>query len=472
MAMNIILSNLCRLCLRSLLVVLVTPSVLSSCTGSSSSEQDKASAGRINPLQSVSSVSIGNVEVAGTGPDKGPAPDRDKKEESSNQEMPSETIPLTGTSNARFSRLEGAISALMKQWSIPGAAVAVAESGSIVYSRGMGWADTETRECVQPESLFRIASVSKSITAVAVLRLCQEGRLSLDAKAFGILDNLPPPPGQEMAPRVGDITVRHLLNHSGGWDRTYHHDPVLRSTNLSAAKMLGLDAPVSAEAMIRFKMTQPLDLFPGTKYAYSNLGYCILGRIIERVTGRRYEEYVAETLLKPAGIERMRIGRTRPSERAKDEVRYYDYGGAGTVKSLYPGEGEVPWMYGGFCLESLDAALGWVASATDLVRFALAVEGQGGVPPLLNESSRAIMTERPKPPLWADSDIYYALGWRVRPGVSGLLWWHNGTMPGTTALLERFPSGTVCAILMNSRPNDWETFNKELNRVVEENLGS
>jgi N-acyl-D-amino-acid deacylase len=207
--------------------------------------------------------------------------------------------------------------------------------------------------------------------------------------------------------------------------------------------------PASCETVIRYMLGQKLDFDPGTKYAYSNFGFCVLGRIIERVSGVSYQEFVRREVLEPAGITRMRIGKSLVSDDAAGEVHYYNEGSA---RSVFPSlRGEVPWPYGGFNLEAMDSHGGWIASAIDLVKFANAIDGRRGTP-LLSKGSIAALTSRPAPPLSQTEAAYYGLGWSVRPTGSGANWWHGGSLPGTTTLLVRAANGYCWAAVFNSRP--------------------
>ena len=119
--------------------------------------------------------------------------------------------------------------AFMQPRSIPGGALAVVKNRRLVYAKGYGWADREQKVPVAPESLFRIASISKPFTAVAVLQLVESGRLSLDATAFGLLGF-----DQTKAadPRLFQITINHLLHHTGGWKRESSGDPMFREDSV------------------------------------------------------------------------------------------------------------------------------------------------------------------------------------------------------------------------------------------------
>jgi N-acyl-D-amino-acid deacylase len=369
------------------------------------------------------------------------------------------SIPITGRAVPGMASFDRVISDLMRRWDIPGGAVAVVKDGRLVYARGFGYADLPQRVTVEPDALFRVASVSKPITGAAILKLVEEGRLDLDAKAFDLLSRLPPVPGVMVDPRLEAITVRQLLQHLGGWDRDQSFDPMFRSTE--AAQALGVRSPASAETVIRWMRGKPLEFDPGTRYAYSNFDYAVLGRIIETITGQTYEQFVRERVLIPAGATRMRIARSLEAERFPDEVRYYHVDSAASV---FPGGGTVPWPYGGFFIEAMDAHGGWLASTIDLVRFATAVDSLPTRPDVLRPESVGLMVFRPSG-VWATSPYHYGMGWLVRPGPGN--WWHNGSLPGTASLLVRTGGGLIWAAVFNARAmKPGSTFEQELDPAI------
>jgi N-acyl-D-amino-acid deacylase len=240
----------------------------------------------------------------------------------------------------------------MRKYGIPGGAVAVMRDGRLIYARGFGYADVENKTPVQPDALFRIASVSKTLTSAAIMKLVEEGKLELDDRVAPLIAQLTPTPGATVDPRWDEITIRHLLNHTGGWDRTKPNggfDPIDRPAIAAAA--VNAPAPASSETLIRYMKGMPLDFNPGEKFAYSNFGYIVLGRVIERVSGMPYKEYVRARVLEPVGANRTQQGKSRMTDALADEVKYY-WPGAGVnaplVPSVFPGEGMVPLNYGGF----------------------------------------------------------------------------------------------------------------------------
>jgi CubicO group peptidase (beta-lactamase class C family) len=354
---------------------------------------------------------------------------------------------------------------LMSKWSIPGGAVALVKDERLILAEGYGLADKEYNEIVVANSLFRIASVSKPITAVAVLKLYEDGLLSLDEKAFSILNDLEPPIGATVDDRIYEITIRDLLQHSGGWDRELSFDPMFMSREI--AKAMGVQSPADTETIIRYMMGQPLDFSPGERYAYSNFGYCVLGRVIERVTGQSYEDFVIKNVLELMGITSMSIGHTLLEERVNGEVRYYDYPGAPLVQSVFPDIGEsVSRPYGGFYLEAMDAHGGWIASVVDLMRFITAVDGHDVRPDFLQTSTLELMVSRPGLSNWENSDWYYALGWQIRPTGDDANWWHTGSLPGTVSIIVRSYHGLAWTALFNSRPFNQSTFIGELDNAL------
>ncbi|MDQ4034239.1 MAG: beta-lactamase family protein, partial [Actinomycetota bacterium] len=215
------------------------------------------------------------------------------------------TIATAGQAVPELATFDDVMTGLVVAWGVPGGQLAVAKDGRLVFDRAYGLADVEVGEPFQPESLCRIASVSKAITTVAVLTLVDDGRLALDDRAFRLLAALPPPMGAPTDPRLDEITIEHLLVHAGGWDNSTGVDPQEQPWTWREAGVLGVTAPPSAEEIVRAMKGEPLDFDPGTKSVYSNFGFNVLGRVIEQVSGQSYEAFVREHVLAPAGVTRM-----------------------------------------------------------------------------------------------------------------------------------------------------------------------
>ena len=368
-----------------------------------------------------------------------------------------DTVPSavsTGKADACTASFDRTIREFMEKHHVPGLALAVTDRGRLVYARGHGYADVARKEKVTPTSLFRIASISKPVTAVAVLQLVERKKLSLDDKVFDILKHEPHlEKDAQPDERLQAITIRHLLQHRGGWDRGKSFDAMFQSVRFAEA--LGTQPPAGTDEVIRFMRGQPLDFEPGERYAYSNYGYCLLGRVIEAVTNESYEDYVKTQVLAPLGINTMRIGKTRLDGRNESEVRYYDPRKGPSVFAADLNK-QVPQPYGAWHVEAMDAHGGWLASAVDLTRFACAFDEPTKCK-ILNPDSIQEMFARPPGLAGAEADgkpkpVYYSLGWSNRVMDDGTLnRWHTGSLPGTATMLVRRHDGRNWVVLMNAR---------------------
>ncbi len=335
----------------------------------------------------------------------------------------------TGEPVAGWEFVDDGVRDYMQTWAVPGAVLSLATQGRLVFSRGYTW-DGPDAEVVQPESLFRIASASKPITSVAIHQLIERGLLSYDTRLVDVLD-LVPPSGQSPDSRLDEVTIDHLLYHTGGWDRDETFDPMFFDTVI--ATTLGVDLPISKHDIATYMTGQPLQDDPGTHFAYSNYGYCLLGLIIEEVTGRDYSEWVAENVFQPIGVGRPRRGHTAIHERVPGEVRYY---GA---------NGEDPYRWN---IENMDAHGGWIVSAPDYVRFLSALFDDFDNSPLLSRQSIENMVR-----VNAATSEVYGRGWTVLQEDGVTIYGHQGSLPGTLTQTRWAPPGIAFAAFINTRKN-------------------
>lgn len=366
-------------------------------------------------------------------------------------------LPVTGKSSPELVAFDKLMRNFVSKNGIPGASLAIVKDGRLVYARGFGYADREKKEPVQPNSLFRIASISKPITATAIFRLVDEGKLSLDDRVFDILKYKPLlVDGAKYDKRHDAITIRQLLQHTGGWDRGASFDPMFRPVEI--AKLFKVKPPAKPEYIIRYMLGRKLDFDPGQKYAYSNFGYCLLGRVIEKKTGKKYDSYLKSEILKPIGITQMRIGKSQLAGRHKNEVRYYRWDGKKGKSVFAENLGKrVPWPYGSWYLEAMDSHGAWIASAADLAKFAAALDKPKKSKVIKPNSFKAMFAPPPKPvSRYKNGKLqptFYACGWSVQTiGTNGAFnTSHSGSLDGTSTILLRGHNGISCAILFNTR---------------------
>ncbi len=367
-------------------------------------------------------------------------------------------LPLTGAAAPQLAPFDKLLTAFLAEHKVPGAALAVTRNGKLVHARGYGFADVEKKRPIEPAALFRIASISKPLTAVAVMRLVDQGKVKLDDPVLKYVRLKPHlENGSELDPRWKSITVRHCLQHTGGWDRQKSYDPI--GVPRRIADTLGTKPPVPHDDVIRYMMGRKLDFDPGDRYAYSNLGYLLLGRVIETASGEKYEKHVRRKVLKPLGITTTQLGRVLPENRAKGEVLYYDAKRATGICLYSPRAGQkVPFPDGAANFEAYEAHGGWIASAIDLVRFASALDDPKRCP-ILSAAAIAEMWKRPSGAAGFEGaepkPVYYGLGWNVRPvGNTGRAnTWHSGLNSGTSTILVRRHDGLNWAVLFNSDRN-------------------
>jgi len=361
----------------------------------------------------------------------------------------------TGKYIPELDGVDKAVLKFMQQWGIPGASVAIAKDGKLIYARGFGFADVKSAEVVQPYHRFRIASISKPLTATAIFKLIEQHKISLNDKVFGPHGILNDSAYSKIADeRCLDITIEQLLSHTSGWLK--HGDDIDPMINSGLVSDYFHSADLaSQQQIIQYMLAQKLDFTPGEKQEYLNFGYCVLGRVIEKVSGQSYEQYVRKNVLDVIGADSYALAGNLKTDKKKNEVTYYDTPDATLVPS-YLSVSNVEAPYGEFNITAMDSHGGWIASATDMVRFALAVDGNSSQPDILTQASIEDMTT---PPF---TGAGFAHGWSSNNGSFR----HAGLLPGSSGLLDVEKSGLTIAVLFNSYSFSNLYFKSMINTVV------
>ncbi len=368
----------------------------------------------------------------------------------------------SGAPSPELAALDDFMQRTLIRYSVQGGAMAVVKDGRLVFARGYGVADAEAREPVLPESRFRWASVSKTLTATAVVRLAEDGKLSLDAPVWSVLNQFSPYNGRWGDSRLNSITVRQLLHHTGGWDRAISGDPVTGDRTVEIAKATGSGFPPTREAVIRYMLAQRLDFEPGSRFAYSNFGYMLLGRVIEKVSGMSYEDYVRAQVLAPMGLTQVQQGKPTLAGRLPGEVKYYDYPGAPMIQSYAsPLREKVAAPYGVASFDLHDADGGWVGSVVDMAKFTALLDGARPRRSVSAASWQAMVAETPRS-TWVDSVGWYGFGLFVTPQLGGLTWDHGGSYPGTRSYFWRFATGLCYVFLFNGDSKDQTSLSSDI----------
>lgn len=329
---------------------------------------------------------------------------------------PAETQPLPTKDEA--ATIAEIVGQTMRKYHAPALSLAIARQGQMVCQQAFGLADQSAGEPATSASLFRIASLTKPITSVAIFSLLEQGRLGLHDVVFGERGLLKFDYGDRYPDRVSQITLYHLLTHTcGGWEND-GNDPMFRNPGMNHRELITWAL-----------QHQPLKHEPGTHYAYSNFGYCILGRVIEKITGQTYAEHVQHGVLAKCGIREMKLAGNTLAQRAAGEVVYYGQNGADTE----------PY---GMNVTRMDSHGGWIATPSDLVQFAMHVDGFKFTRSILGADSLKTMTTA------SPANSGYACGWCVNRIPN---WWHSGSLPGTLTIMVRTASGLCWAAFTNTR---------------------
>jgi CubicO group peptidase (beta-lactamase class C family) len=331
----------------------------------------------------------------------------------------------------------------MSDFKVPGVSVSIMKGSTIVYSYGYGLADKAAETRVTPDHLFRMASISKQFCALCIMRLVEQGRLQLDQTVFGEKGILKGIYGY-VTPYHEAITVRHLLSHSSGITKGLT-DPAF---NWSYRMFEGTSTPVPTDTLIQRTLKarpQPYDdgsqvWGPGVAFSYSNVGYCILHRVVEVVSGKDYESFLKEDVLEPMGIADTHIGGYL-SERRPNECVYYSQDGADGYSN---------------CLLQLAGAAGIITSTNQLMKLLTYIDGDDEVPDLFSHET---LEEMYTPYQYSGSGTYgssyhrYGLGWRMNHSVLfGGAHYHGGDIAGTATLWAgRTYTGMSGAFVCNSR---------------------
>ncbi|MEA2720694.1 MAG: hypothetical protein QOJ39_2558 [Candidatus Eremiobacteraeota bacterium] len=318
------------------------------------------------------------------------------------------TVPAAAEPN--IAAANAAMTAVVAKAHAPGAGFAVAYRGRLVDVKGFGFANVAARTPVGSDTMFALASCSKPLTAMAVMKLVDEGKLTLDTPAFAYLGFR-----AHADPRTGRITIKNLLNHSSGLP----HD-------VAAATDDPMDtARAAAGATLKFE--------PGSDQAYSNAGFNVLGAVIEKASGERYLEFVRENVFRPAGV--TRSAPLQPGPAIPGQAQRYDKKGRVVTNRI--GEGGTP-------------AGGWVLSPADMVRVLIAYDA-GKIVSLV---SRAAMLEPPAAPLKPRANgAAFGLGWDVVYRSNGdpnaVFFGKNGGINGSSTWIEHRADGIELAAFYN-----------------------
>jgi CubicO group peptidase (beta-lactamase class C family) len=331
-------------------------------------------------------------------------------------------------------RIEAAAAKFLATTHVPGISVAVVENGEYEWGAGFGLADVENNAPAGEHTLFRLASISKSLTAVGAMQLQEGGKLDLDA------------PVQKYCPafpqKSAVITTREVMGHLGG----IRHYKSESDADLEISNTKHFDNPI--QAGLDFFKNDPLVAAPGSHFHYSTQGYTLVGCVMEGASGGKYIDYMREHVFAPAGMEH-----TRTDDRfaiVPYRTRFYHKTESGTVENA----------------DFLDSSYkipggGWLSSAEDMALFEVAILNDK----LIKRSTRDLMWTPLKPS--DGSEDHYGLGWGVVDKEGVLTVGHNGGQQGTNTYFAIAPvqrAGVV--VLTNMEDTGPDALGREILKIL------
>jgi len=327
--------------------------------------------------------------------------------------MAAVAIAVAGPAAAdKATQAQAVLDRVIAEHGLAGISAAVGNDGEVVWSGGAGFADIENEVPATGGMVHRIASISKPMAAVAALRLVEEGVLDLDTPIQEYYREYPEKPWP--------VTIRHLLNHTSG---TRHYNPGESGTMTHYARQR-LAARVFQDDDLLFE--------PGTSYQYTTYGYTLLGCVLESVTRKSFKEIMTEQVWGPAGMHSTYL--EEPQEIVPKRARGYSPGPEGSIRNARYDDLSIKYPGGGM-----------IASAEDLVRFAMAFNDGQLVSP---ETIEAMLTPAE---LSNGEKRNYGLGWGVDiDETHGPFFMHSGGQLGTSTRLFMYrESGVAIAVISN-----------------------
>jgi CubicO group peptidase (beta-lactamase class C family) len=314
---------------------------------------------------------------------------------------------------ARGDEIDNYIQAQIESNHLPGVAIAVVRNGEVIKSKGYGFADLEHQTPATPQTVYLLASVTKQFTATAVMFLATDGKLKLDDRIDAYLDGLPD--------SWRAITIRQLLNHTSGLAR---QPPIGRLPGWFTTEH-------SREEYIKASAQLPLQFHPGEKFSYSNLGYCLLGYIVEKASGKSYWDFLRDRIFQPLGMTATRNG--DPKVVIPNRAGAYGWERNMFVNRIHPTSST------GFSAGCL------VSTAEDMARWDAALRTEK----LLPKSALAQMWTSGK--LANGTDTGYGFGWRVVNLAGHRAVSHDGSFEGASTFIARFLDDGLSVIVLINR---------------------
>ncbi len=333
-------------------------------------------------------------------------------------------IPVSGEADAKLATLDDAIQQFMAEKGVGAVTFALGRNGKILHDRAFGWADSTLKTPLQPGVKMRVASLTKPVVKAAVLTLIDAGKLKMEDQVYTVLQLDQYKEAKVCDSRWKVVTIDQLLEHKGGWDRDQKAgDLTTHSSEMEKMFRIKTDE-LEPKHVVRYGLTLPLDFDPGTKESYCNFGYILLVRVIEKVSGQSFVDYLQETVCKESAAPSFSLSASDARRRQPGEIWY-------CYHPEYPQE-QIPLS---FQTEAHDGAGALACTAADYTRFL---------------------------------EKYWISGKPRKEG--GYRYAFDGSLPGVTAICSQRLDGINYTAIANRRDRAPSGWNDELRKRIDEAL--
>ena len=338
----------------------------------------------------------------------------------------SEKIPSSGVPDKALVAVDDAVRQFMVEKGVPAVTIAISRDGKVLYDKAFGWADALLTMPLQTGTKMRLASMTKPVVATAIQTLFTDQKLKPTDLIFDVLNLDQYPESKKCDPRWKQVTIQHLLDHKGGWDRAKSGDFTNSSSAMCSLFKLKVNE-LEPIHVVRFGLKQTMDTNPGETYAYCNYGYILLVRAIEKVSGQKFIDYLQSTVCKAAQAPSFSASTSDARDRQAGEIWY-------CYHPEHP-KHEVPLS---FRTEARDGAGILACTAADYCRFL---------------------------------ETFWINGKPRTPGAK-YIYSFAGSHPGVTAICAQRKDGINYAAMANRRGGGTTDWNTDLRKKVDEAIDS
>jgi len=329
--------------------------------------------------------------------------------------------------------IEGFVLEKLSEFKLPSIAVAVVDDRKVVYSRAFGFRDVENLLPATPTTMYGIGSVTKSFTALSIMQLAEKGKLDLHDPITKYVDI-------RFEPKLGDIEIHHLLTHSSGIPALAYAEAFIDSSVGAGEAWLPITKDEDILVFMDKEVEDWISARPGERFFYLNEGYVILGRIVSRVSGKEYERYVKEEILKPLKMKKSCFSKEEVEELGEWAQPYIIDKDGKIIRSRFP--------FG------ITADGGLISTVLDLSNYIIMYLNGGefdGKKVISSDSVAKMTMGYIKMPYEGKPEYYYGYGWIIKDFLGHKLISHSGSVLVYTAYVGFIPEKNIgVAVLANS----------------------